>query len=340
MRAAIWEGPLDMVVKDVPDPEIGPDEVLVKVKDVGICGSDLFHVTNKNERVRPPMILGHEISGTVHEIGSNVDTANLSVGTRVGLNPLVTCGTCRPCRTGYMNLCEDIKLLGHQVPGGFAEYLKVQPERIIPMPETVAFDDAYLLEPLAVVVHAYSHINVQPGDQIVVLGGGPIGLLCAQMARIQGATRVVVTDVTDFRLGIIEELGFIAVDGRADDVNDRIKAQFGGEGADIVVEAVGIHQTALQMAYLARPNGQVLVVGMHKGHPPVDLRYLSFGEQYMRSVRLYKDDDFVRSARLLGAGMVDTSVFGRIRLPLEEINKGFEIMRSADQTVKVVINLS
>ena len=187
---------------------------------------------------------------------------------------------------------------------------------------------------------AFSHVQVRPGDEVVVLGGGPIGLLCAQMARIQGATNIVVTDVTDFRLGIIEQTGFTAVDGRLEDVNQRILDCFAGPGADIVIEAAGIHPTALQMAYLGRARATVLAVGMHKGHPPVDLRQLSFGEQVLRSVRLYKDDDFVRAARLLAAGCIDTSPFGTIRLPLEEINRGFDIMRQADQTAKVVIDLS
>jgi len=116
-------------------------------------------------------------------------------------------------------------------------------------------------------------------------------------------------------------------------------AQFDKAGADIVVEAVGSHQTALQMAYLARPKGQVLVVGLHKGIPEVDLRQLSMGEQAIRSVRLYVQDDFIRAARLLGSDKLDLSSFGNYRLPLEEINKGFDLMRKGDETVKVVIDL-
>ena len=112
MRAAVWEGPPEQVVKDVPVPEIGPDEVLVKIKDVAVCGSDLFHVTNKNLRVRPPMILGHEISGTIAEIGAGVPEGAVTKGMKVGLNPLVTCGECGPCRSGDMNLCENIKTAG------------------------------------------------------------------------------------------------------------------------------------------------------------------------------------------------------------------------------------
>jgi threonine dehydrogenase-like Zn-dependent dehydrogenase len=320
-------------------PKVGPEDILLKVKNVGICGSDLFHVSGKNDKVRPPIVLGHEISGTVEKVGAEVPKGVWKAGDRVGVNPLVNCGQCRYCRSGDINLCENLSILGHQVPGGFAEYVKVHYEKLVRIPDNVGFDDAYILEPIAVVVHAFSFIKVSPGDEVVVLGGGPIGLLAAQLARIQGATKIVVTDITEHRLSVIEKTGFIPVDARQDDSQERILAEFDKGGADIVIEAVGSHQTALQMAYLARSKGQVLVVGLHKGIPEVDLRQLSMGEQAIRSVRLYVQDDFIRAARLLGSHSFDLSAFGNYRLPLEDINKGFDLMRKGEDTVKVVIDL-
>ena len=339
MRSAVWEGTRELVLRESSVPNLGPEEVLVKVKDVGICGSDLFHVTGENKRVTPPIVLGHEISGTVDKIGSAVPNGLWKSGEKVAINPLVNCGRCQYCCTGKTNLCENLMLLGHQQPGGFAEYVKAHYDKLVRVPDSVAFDDAYLLEPIAVVVHGFSFISIRPGDEVIVLGGGPIGLLAAQLARIQGATKIVVTDIVDYRLEIIERSGFIAVDARQEYTEDRILEQIDQNGADVVIEAVGNQHTALQMAYLVRPNGQVLVLGLHKRTPQVDLRQLAMGEQQLRCVRLYTQDDFMRAARLLGSKSFDISAFGNYRLTLEEINRGFDLMRRGDDTVKVVIQL-
>ena len=341
MKAAVWDGVPEMEVRNLPKPEPSANEALVRVSHIGICGSDLFHVSGKNPRVRPPMILGHEMSGILEKLGSGGEASGWKPGDRVGVIPLRKCGKCRYCLSGQENLCIEANLIGHQSPGGYAEYVNIPLNNLVKIPDAVALSEAYILEPLSIAVHAFSSVKVNPGSKVIVLGGGAIGILCAQLARILGATTIAVVDLSAFRLEIAEKAGFIAVDNRKDDIEQVLQEHFDGIGADILIEAVGRPETALQMTSLVKPRGEIIIVGLQKQDPVgVNLREMFYGELTVHSKRFSVREDFERAVRLIEAGLVDLSMFGNIKLPLDKINEGFELMKAGDKTLKVVLQFT
>lgn len=339
MRAAIFEGSPNLTIREVAKPVVDSESVIIQVVASGICGSDLFHISGNNPRVRPPIILGHEFFGYINTIGSNVPQNSLELGQLVAVNPIVNCGRCKYCLSGRINLCEEIELLGHQRPGGFAEYVKVDFRKLVRIPTTIDKDICHLVEPVAVVVHALSMVKVEAGDKVLVLGGGTIGILTAQLARFEGAIKVAVSDIVEARLKTIEQAGFTALDARKGNIENSVHSCFGYGGADVVVEATGNKKAANQMSKFAAAGTSILVIGLHKGISEVNFRQMGINEQNLQFSRLYTQNDFERAVSLLDAGVFKTTLLGNYRLPLNKINNGFDLARKGSVGLKVVINM-
>src|SRR5512142_2221847 len=188
MKAVIYHGGTEVRLGDLPKPEPGPGEVLVRMAFAGVCGSDVTIYTGKHKRVKPPITFGHELSGEIAKVGERVE--GLSSGDRVVIEPLVPCGHCYACRAGTYNVCRNLRHLGIDVPGMFAEYVLAAADKVYKLPQSVSLKAGALVEPTAVAVHAVRRAGVKLGDRVVVLGGGPIGLLCAQVARVASSAPV------------------------------------------------------------------------------------------------------------------------------------------------------
>ena len=216
MRAAIYTGSFLLEVCEVEAPVLKAEEVLIYVKATGICGSDLYHISGKNPRITPPVILGHELVGTISAIGSEVPKNKFAVGDTVTVNPIIRCFECDNCLSGRENLCRNIKLIGHQQDGGFAEQLGVHWSQLVKLPGSIGLEFGHLVEPLAVAIHGLSLVPVETVDTVIVMGAGPIGYITAQVVRARGASTVVVTDMDNERLAFAESSGFYTVNVSAE----------------------------------------------------------------------------------------------------------------------------
>ena len=327
-------------VREVPVPEIGPDDVLVKVAYIGICGSDPHMHHNKvSYKVNVPLILGHEFAGAIDKVGANVK--GWKVGDRVTSETHADyCGKCVMCRTNNYHVCRERKGYGFQIDGAFAKYVKV-PSRILhKVPENVSLKAASLSEPLCV---AYSclvkHSPLKPGDLVVVIGPGPIGLLCVKMASILGASDIVVvgTDGDDSRMEIAKKMGAtLTINSSKQDPVPVIMAMRDGYGADLVVDAAGFSPTLKLSLDVVRPCGQINKIGWGPGPVGFSLDQLISKAVALQGTFSHNWDVWEKCMVLMGEGTVDLNDIITHELPLDEWHKGFELMESKEG-LKIVL---
>ena len=262
MKAARLEAIGGFVVREVEKPVPGPDDLLVRVEATGICGTDR-HLFHGEFPCRPPVTLGHEFSGIVEDIGDAV--RDFRPGMRVTGDPNIACGRCAQCRRGRINLCENLQAIGIHRDGGFADYMLVPQRQAHELPLSLPPEHGAFCEPLACCLHGIDMAGIQPGSSVVVLGGGVIGMLTVQLARLAGARTVVLVTRQAVRRKLAEEIGAThSFDPGAGDAIESIAGQSGlvPGGADVVVECAGVPETMMQAPKLARNGGTVVILGV------------------------------------------------------------------------------
>ena len=263
-KAFYMTGIEQMELREAPMPELKPDSVLVKLKAVGICGSDLHYYTKGNIGnfvVRPPFMLGHECAGEVVEIGAEVK--NLKVGDRVCMEPGIPCYKCEQCLTGKYNLCQTMHFWATPPDQGcLCEYVVHPAAFTFKLPNNVSYVEGALVEPLAVGLHACNRGGIQLGDTVAILGSGCIGLVTLLAARARGATKVIVGDIIDKRLVKAAELGAITVNTDREDFAAKVMELTEGRGADVIIDCAGFSATIQQAARAAKFAGVIVVVGL------------------------------------------------------------------------------
>ena len=266
MKALVLNQYKTLDLMDVPSPDAAPNEVLVRVRSCGICGSDVHGYDGSSGRRIPPVIMGHEASGVVAKVGAAVRA--FDPGERVTFDSMICCRSCLFCRAGRPNLCEDRRVLGvscgdYRQHGAFAEYVAVPDHVVFRVPDGVSFDEAAMVEPVSVAVHAVVRANPALGDRALVVGAGMIGLLTVQALRSAGCGRIFVTDLAADRLRLAKELGADETiqSGEGTDVPAVTRKMTGGLGADLVMEAVGIGETVAMSIDSVRKGGRVVLIG-------------------------------------------------------------------------------
>jgi len=327
LRAIVKRLPAPGVeVADVPKPRPGPGEVVIEVQAAAICGSDLgiYRYTEAYSGMKLPVVLGHELAGVVSEVGPGVE--GVEPGERVVSESVWSCGECQMCLGGHPNLCEDTKVLGIHIDGGFAEYVKV-PERLLhPIPQHLGFDQAALVEPLSNAVHFVHDLTpFHEGDLVVVHGCGPIGLLSAQLFQLGGAQVLVSGLESDgVRLAIAGELGLETVVVGREDLVERVMDETGGRGADVAFVAVGAPQAAQQAIQLVKKRGRVTLVGIFEEPTPLDLTRVVRREVSLHGAYDAKPPNFQASIDLITRGRVEVGKLITHRFPLEEAEEAFQ----------------
>lgn len=255
MVALVYEGPKQMFLRDVPVPVVQSGEVLIRVAYSGICGSELSGYEGKNSLRKPPLIMGHEFSGYIDQIGDQaaLRRPELVVGLPVTANPLITCGFCPYCLSGRQSLCIQRKLLSAALPGSNAEYVAVPADSVYLLPDGMSMTNAALAEPVACAVHSAELVKPRPGESGLVIGAGPIGLLMIQALSDYGLKTIYCADLNPQRLAMAESLGAISVQA-ADLINQ----------VDVVADAVGASATRQACIAAARSGGRVVFVGLHE----------------------------------------------------------------------------
>ena len=338
MRAAVFLGPNEMELRDVSKPEPGPGGVLVKVAACAVCGTDLRILSGgKTRGVVPPRVLGHEIAGEIVALGEGAERfTDLGVGRRVTMAPGIPCLACRFCNTGNENLCRARSALGYSYDGGFAEYMQVPAVGVargilFPIPEGLSHEEASLAEPLACVVNGQRKSKIQLGDVVLVIGAGPIGLMHLQLARSAGARAVIVSEPDAQRRTQAAQLGAsVTVDPTKDDLAAIVRAATDGDGADVVIAAIGVPQLVNQLLELTRPGGRVNLFAGYSGlgEATISANLIHYGELVVTGTSACTRDTFRTALNLLQSGQVDVSSLASHRFPLDQVQAAFETTRS------------
>jgi 2-desacetyl-2-hydroxyethyl bacteriochlorophyllide A dehydrogenase len=336
MKAAFYQGARSFTVGSAPRPAAGAGEALLRVRRVGICGTDL-HIFQGHLDHRVPRggVIGHE---TLSEVVEAPAGSGLRAGDRVVAEPLWFCGTCRACRMGASYLCYGLKVLGVDLPGGMQEYWAVPAARLLKMPAHVPDDHAALTEPLAVAVHDVRRAQVKPGDRALVFGGGPIGTLIALVCRDLGA-EVAVAEVNPFRVEMLGKLGLEAV-GPDRDVARWASEWTDGVGVDVAFEVTGNPAAARAVTDVVRVWGTVSIVAIHAEPVPVNLYQMFARELVMHGSRLYGRSDWEEAIRLIASGAVDVSPLVSRRIPLDDLQRGMEEALGGGPVMKVLVDVA
>jgi threonine dehydrogenase-like Zn-dependent dehydrogenase len=315
MNALVYTAPHKVETQVHADPVPKPGEVVVRVRAAGICGSDLLGFLGKSKKRVPPLILGHEIGGEVHAVGSGV--TDLAKGHRVGIMPLITCGACDYCKRGRNSVCEKRILLGMNVAGGFAEYTVAPRACIYPVPESLGFLQASMIECLATPLNLFENHVRGPIETAAVFGAGTQGILAMQMAKVRGATKIFVIDVQPARLSVAERLGARAIHAKAADPVEAVLAATGGQGCDVVVDAAGYTPARQQGLKITRRGGVLAFVGLSDPVTEIDVMDVINREIEIHGIYGYAPADYLKALNLVTGSRVDVSSWVQ-EFPLSE----------------------
>ena len=303
MKQQVMTEPGKIIFRDVPVPQPGPGQALVRIKRIGICGSDIHVYHGKHSGTGYPVTQGHEVSGQLVQLGEGV--TGLSVGQKVTIEPQVVCGECYPCRHGKYNLCEKLKVMGFQTTGTASEYFAVDAAKITPLPDSMSYDEGAMIEPLAVTVHAARHYEELAGANVAILGCGPIGILLAQSCKALGAAKVMITDVSDYRLELARQCGAdVVVNTRNVDFGDAMVEAFGPDKADVIYDCAGNNTTMGQAIRYARKGSKIVLVAVFAEMASVDLFTLNDHELDLDTTMMYRHEDYVEAIRLVNEGKI------------------------------------
>jgi len=339
MLQQVMIAPGKIEFRDIDKPVPKGNEVLIKVMSIGICGSDIHVYHGKHPFTKYPVTQGHEVSGQIVELGKNVN--NLFVGQKVTVQPQVVCGKCYPCRHGKYNVCEELKVMGFQTKGLASEYFAVDAAKVTPLPDDMDFDEGAMIEPLAVAVHAIRQFGDITGKKVVVLGAGPIGNLVAQTAKGMGASKVMITDLSDIRLSIAKECNIdYCINTRNFDLGDAIAEKFGPDKADVIYDCAGNDISMGQAIKYARKGSVIVLVAVFSKLANVDLAVLNDHELDLKTSMMYRNEDYINAIRLVSGGKVLLKPLITQRFPFKDYQKAYEyIDANTEKTMKVIIRV-
>ena len=338
MRAAFYEGREKIRIGDCAPVAPGEGQVQIRVSHCGICGTDLHVFHGKmDHRVTFPQVIGHEMSGTITATGTSV--AGWAAGDRITVRPLDPCGSCPACRAGHSHICQKLKFIGIDAPGAMQGLWTVPAHTLHRLPDNLSLEQGALIEPIAVACHDVRLGAVRQGDFAVVLGGGPIGVLVASVAKNEGA-RVIVSEVNPFRLALAASLGLEAVNPRETDLVKLVNAETGGAGADVVFEVSGSAAGAEMMTRLPRTRGRVVVVAVFPDPPKVDLFQFFWRELKLCGVRVYEPEDFEKAIMIAAAGRLPMDRLVTNVVPLEGLAPAFRQLESRGEVMKILVTCS
>jgi L-iditol 2-dehydrogenase len=336
--------PEDVRIEDAPEPECGPDEVKLRVRNCSTCGTDVKIFHNGHQNLSPPRIIGHEIAGEVVEVGA--DVSGWSVGDRAQVIAAVPCGECYECRKGWMAVCENQTSIGYQYDGGFAEYMIV-PRQVLKVdglnriPDNIGFDEASAAEPFACAINAQELIQVGDGDTVVVFGAGPIGCIHIRLARANGASRVFLIDVNAERLKMSADAvkPDEVINGSEVDVVERVKELTDGRGADVVITATAANVAQEQAIRMAARRGRISFFGgLPKTNPIIacDSNLVHYRELMIMGANGSAPSHNKRALEYISSGEVPVKDLITVHLPLDRVLDAFDIVAKG-AAIKVTV---
>ena len=337
ISAAFYRGDRQFTVETTQASPPAPGEVAVRIAYCGICGTDMhvFH-GNMDARVGFERVIGHEMSGTIAAVGDGV--GGMAVGQKVVVRPLDHCGDCPACHAGHEHICHNLKFLGLDTDGAMQEIWNVPAHTIHMLPDDIRMDHAALIEPVAVACHDVRLSRLQANEDALVIGGGPIGVLVAMVARDAGA-RVMISEVNPHRLAIAGKLGFDTINPMETDLAAAIDERTGGKGAEVVFEVSGTQPGVDAMTACAATRGRIVMVAIHAQKPEVDMFRFFWRELELVGVRVYEKEDYEKAIAIIAGGGVDADTVITDVSPLSEIQSAFESLDSSPTALKSLIRV-
>jgi threonine dehydrogenase-like Zn-dependent dehydrogenase len=339
MKALVYVAPQKVEIQRLSDPVMKEGEVLLGVSAAGVCGSDLHGFLGQSDRRKPGLVMGHETVATVLDVHPTVE--GWRSAQRVCINPLVSCGSCRPCLTGRQNLCVSWRLFGmDRLHGTYAERIAVPARQLYALSESVPEAEAILVEPMAVIIHAFRVAFAELPDSLAIFGAGPVGTLALLLAKLRSIPQVCVVDVNDERLSVARQLGAdLTIDSARNDAVEAVRSWTGGAGAEAVVEAVGVEVTRRAAAAVAAKGARLAFLGLAEHDSALPWPALIRNEQAVFPCFAYTPRDFEASVRLIESRRFDLKPWTETRA-LDDGQAAFlKMVRSPGATLKMMLKV-
>lgn len=335
MKAAIFEKENELIFKDVPEPTPRSDEIVVKVHACGVCATDVHTLEGEFIGREPyPLIPGHELAGTVSAIGE--DVTGFEKGDRVAADPILPCGVCHFCRKNEQNHCENMEALGTTVAGGFAEYVSI-PARNLFKFENVSFKEAALAEPLACVIYGHQRAEVGFGDDVLIFGAGPLGLLHLQLANHAGAARVIICDLIDEKLELARELG-AADTVNVDKENMEILKEIAPYGFDMVIDATGAAQVVEDAVSFVKNTGKLMFFGVCPQDSSIEVNPYEVYRRDLELIGVFALNKTLGEAlKMIDNGVINTEKLISDVMPLQDLGKALNMLKKGEAGGKIQI---
>lgn len=339
MKQAIMTAPGSIQFQEVAFPTPGPNEVLLRIQRIGVCGSDVHVYHGKHPYTAYPVVQGHEYSASVEAIGPGV--TGLAPGMKVTSMPQIVCGECAPCKRGDYHICDKLKVEGFQAPGCAQELWVTPADKIVLLPDGFSYEQGALVEPVSVAVHATSRAGTLAGRRVAVLGAGPIGNLVAQVARSEGA-QVLITDLSAYRLDIAQRCGLNATsNAREETLAAAAGRVFGRDGFNVVFECVGVEPTITAAVETIQKGGTLVIVGVFGEKPRIDMGLVQDRELNIHGTLMYKAEDYRRAVELIASGGVITEPLMSKHFPFDAYLEAYRFIdQQGDKTMKVFIDVA
>ena len=340
MKQQIMTSPGEIDFINIPIPKLKEDEVLVKIMRIGVCGSDIHVYYGKHPYTDYPVTQGHEVSGKIEKFGSKIQ--GFKPGDKVTIQPQVVCGQCYPCTHDKYHICDNLEVMGFQTTGAASEFFAVDSAKVIKLPDEMTYEEGAMIEPCAVAVHAVLKGGDVTNFNVLVLGAGPIGNLVAQSAKALGAKAVIITDISDFRLGVAKEVGIdFTINPAKLDLSEEIIKAFGPDKADLIIECVGANETINDAITNARKGTDIIVVGVFSDKPTIDLGFIQDRELRVGGNMMYQTSDYIKAIELVHSKKILLEPLMSTHFSFEDYNKAYKFIEDKkDKVMKVFIDVN
>jgi L-iditol 2-dehydrogenase/threonine 3-dehydrogenase len=316
-----------------------PDEILIKIERIGICGSDV-HVFHGQHPATPyPVVQGHEYCGIVQSVGDKV--TKVRPGMKVTARPQLVCGVCNPCRRGQYNVCQELKVQGFQAPGVAQDYFIVPEDRIVALPDSFTLEQGAMVEPVAVGAHSTNRASSLEGKNVVVSGAGTIGNLVAQFAKARGAKKVLISDMSSYRLDIAKKCGIdCTLNIRETPFEEGVKQCFGSEGFQVGLEAAGVQASLDSLVANVEKGGDIVIIGVYAKNPVVNMFHVGEHELNIYGSMMYRHEDYLTAVKMIAEGKIKLEPLVSKHFPLEQYYEAYKfIEQQGEKSMKVMIDL-